>query len=954
MLKNLTIFFKKHKNLSYFLLYTLIFILCALILNSYFVAEGKSVIWVDATGNSDGLSQHYTALSYYGSYLRGIYRSLISGNFSIPLYDTAIGAGEDIITTLHYYVIGDPLTLLSFFVPRDQTESLYTFLMFLRFYLVGLAFSLFALHLKKSSRIFTLVGALSYVFCSYTMYAVVRHPYFGNPMIYFPLILLGCEYILEKKKPYLFIGMIALSGLSNFYFFYMLCFLTLIYLLVRVFDYVKKPHLIRQIWSHVWRFGIYTAVGVMLAGILLCPMLHTMISSARTSQGNIVDLFYKPSYYPSYLFAGTSSTNAGSWSMPGHTPICFLSIALLWMKPRSSRSQKIAFILCHIFFIFPIFGWFFNGMSYVTNRWCWVYPLVVGIIVATHMKYLFTLDSKKWMILTQICILYTGIGIIHKHGMDYAVGFAGVIICILVLSFIWMRFRSKKFYETLMKSAVLCLTVLGIAGMCYTRFYKANYANQFLDAEQAFVSIDNAQGRPLNYLDDTSYYRYEDNYLDHQSYQRNATLINGGHSANSYFSLISPTWSEMLQSLGHRDKLEQMKFSFDNRTMFGTLANVKYFTSPVEKREGWLPYGYPKEEIMTAWLKNYSIWSNSTSPEEKQTQCQTQYSYYQNEYALPFGYTYDSYISREEYNKLSYTQRQQALMQSAVLEQDSSLPKNNALTFTDTTVPFTVKYSDYIKVDGSTLITTKANQSITLYFNGKADQETYLNLLGVKWRAFSDKELSEQTEDWEYLSHKQQKDQEKRSRSFVQPSNATLTVSMNNTEKTAYVYSDDYIYYMGVTDYSINLGYYEQAPAKIRITFSHAGEYTLDNMLISQIDFQNYEEQTKALAKDHLENVAFSSNTVTGDITVDKTKLLCVSLPYSTGWTAYVDGKPTEIKQTDIGFMGVELTEGSHHVELKYFTPWLKLGLLLSATGVFALLLLIAVRCLIRRKRQNS
>ena len=54
------------------------------------------------------------------------------------MWDMHIGYGSDNLTTLHYYVIGDPLTLLSVFVPEKDTEILYELLIFLRIYLAGI------------------------------------------------------------------------------------------------------------------------------------------------------------------------------------------------------------------------------------------------------------------------------------------------------------------------------------------------------------------------------------------------------------------------------------------------------------------------------------------------------------------------------------------------------------------------------------------------------------------------------------------------------------------------------------------------------------------------------------------------------------------------------------------------------------------------------------------------
>ena len=65
------------------------------------------------------------------------------------MWDMNIGYGSDILTTLHYYVIGDPLTLLSVFVPADKTEVLYEVLIFLRIYLAGISFSVFCFYHKN-------------------------------------------------------------------------------------------------------------------------------------------------------------------------------------------------------------------------------------------------------------------------------------------------------------------------------------------------------------------------------------------------------------------------------------------------------------------------------------------------------------------------------------------------------------------------------------------------------------------------------------------------------------------------------------------------------------------------------------------------------------------------------------------------------------------------------------
>ena len=79
---------------------------------------GRSFIWIN-----DGADQHFIALMYYGRTLREWVSGMFQGQgFAFPLYDFAIGQGDDVITTLHYYCLGDPLALFFAFCPEQYTE----------------------------------------------------------------------------------------------------------------------------------------------------------------------------------------------------------------------------------------------------------------------------------------------------------------------------------------------------------------------------------------------------------------------------------------------------------------------------------------------------------------------------------------------------------------------------------------------------------------------------------------------------------------------------------------------------------------------------------------------------------------------------------------------------------------------------------------------------------------
>ena len=186
---------RKEKKADFYILYTIVFAVISLFIYGCFYFNGKSLIW-----SHDGVPQHINALAYYGKYLRNVLKTLvIDHKIFFPMWDMHIGFGSDILTTLHYYVIGDPLTLLSVFFKSSQTEFLYEFLIFLRIYLAGIAFSRYAFYHKNSKQA-VFMGSMIYVFAGWTIYAAMKHPYFSNPMIYLPFILMGIDKIYKKEN----------------------------------------------------------------------------------------------------------------------------------------------------------------------------------------------------------------------------------------------------------------------------------------------------------------------------------------------------------------------------------------------------------------------------------------------------------------------------------------------------------------------------------------------------------------------------------------------------------------------------------------------------------------------------------------------------------------------------------------------------------------------------------
>lgn len=84
---------------------------------------------------------------------------------------------------------------------------------------------------------------------------------------------------------------------------------------------------------------------------------------------------------------------------------------------------------------------------------------------------------------------------------------------------------------------------------------------------------------------------------------------------------------------------------------------------------------------------------------------------------------------------------------------------------------------------------------------------------------------------------------------------------------------------------------------------------------------------------------SISTNSIQGEITSDEKTILFLSIPYNEGWKVIVDGKNTEYFKVHGGFLGIELNEGYHFIELYFVPKGFKLGFYITISGFILVLL---------------
>jgi hypothetical protein len=120
------------------------------------------------------------------------------------------------------------------------------------------------------------------------------------------------------------------------------------------------------------------------------------------------------------------------------------------------------------------------------------------------------------------------------------------------------------------------------------------------------------------------------------------------------------------------------------------------------------------------------------------------------------------------------------------------------------------------------------------------------------------------------------------------------------------------------------------------------GNNALDGLLIKDItaktqtveNWKPYIEDINNLKQNILNIKSYTNSYISGDITLDKNKLLFLSIPYDDGWHAVVDGKNAPTEKVSLGFTGIFLDKGYHTVELKYIPPLLIPGIVISLLSI--------------------
>lgn len=870
----------------YMLHYTVLFAIMWHFSYASFYEAGKTFIWTP-----DGMSQHFTFLTYFSQTVRNGIQSLLHGEgWTFPLYDFRLGPAK---MNLQW----EPVQWLAVLWPWDKIDVLYDLLVIARYYLVGLSFSIFGLYFKQNP-LSILIGTVSYTFCGFTIYAGVRHPFFLAPMIYLPLLILGTEKVIRQERPYFLICIVFLAASSNLYFACMLAILTVLYAFVRFFT-LYEEHRWKEFGLMIVRLAVGGGTGIALSGISMLPTLLQMADTGRIGRDISTDtdfLKYADIYYKKFVAAfQIIPENIGGWVCLGFSLLTIPAVLMLFIhRKKTDRILRRTFILLTVMLGIPAVGYVMSGFNAISNRWCFAYAFCCAVIVMFELPHFLEANRHEFTLigigtLVYFVICYLTVSIINN---DSYTEIPAILSIIAVAILLICCTADKKIWKGTM---AVCLIIT-----CFSTWYSAFL--MYDPSQQNYISEFVVKGMPYSWYDqsqyssfvkskfkgkDNGFYRVGGDCISRQTLNASYYFnINGITRFTSTFYTTYMDWCKEMELADVGSNI--MNYGIHARSPMLTLANIKYYISRDGIHSAW-PYGFGE----VGRVKN-----------EKDVDV-----ILKNQYALPVGFTYDSYMTYSEYEPLLSVQKQEAQVQTVALKNApaSSEIGVSSPTFMSQQLPIKILDKKDVTWEDGKLNVTAANATMTIAFSGIPHTETYLRVVNL--------DLTSGSSGRRWF----------------------LSAKTADTVAKAYFTADGYLYSNGAKTQLLDLGYTEDGYTSVTLTFPQKGTFILDDLQIWCQPMDLYSEQIDALREETLENVETNWRGLTGTISVSKDKILCLSIPYDKGWSAYVDGKKVDLLQANTAFMAVELEAGNHQIELRYWTPGLTSGIILTIMGCAAL-----------------
>ncbi len=828
--------------------------------------------------------------------------------------------GTNFIGSYTFYLLGSPFFWLTLPFPTEFVPHLIGPLLILKFSFASLTCYAFLSRFVKNKD-FAVLGGVLYAFSGFSVYNIFFN-HFHEAIVYFPLLLLSLELLVKDNRRGVFAFVVFLCALSNYYFFFGMVVYTLIYFVLRCLSPDWK-----MTFKKFLVVALEAVIGVVMSSVLLLPSVLMITQNSRVGSfitgwngllyskyqryGYIFQSFFFPPDLPArpVFFPEADAKWA---SVAGWLPVFGMSGVIAYMMAKKGTWLKRIIIISAVFAFIPVLNASFSAFNYAYYaRWFYMPVLMMVLITAKSLEDP-EIDWRRgwvWSFFITLAIAlaiglfpkgqysdgsFTGFGLFSEQYKDRFYMSCGIALASSLITGILLVLRNKSVRRfTVM--ALLCVCIISTG---YSSLFVALGKQSSYDTRDFIVPNLIQNGRSMQ-LEGKNIDEIDDCRFDVYKGMDNIAMYLGVSSINAFHSVVSKSIFDYYDFVGVERVVGSRPDADDKNYAIRGLLSVKYLLDYNKDSNKFA------DEYNLTKMPGYTLYDT-----------QNDFDIYKNDYYIPYGFTYDHYVTKSYCEKLENSERQLMMLRAMVIDDEDVDKFSDVLT-------------DIRSNDEKSEAWYKSNPSSSgsSADSGDTPSDTAMSDASV---------ISDSSSDSSALSDGST---EPPASDSSDPSPADSSSGSSSSESGSEISGESPENESSDSDSSSDS---EQVDPYINYKFK-------SNIRLYKLDC-NERAQTSCLTF-KTDKKGFEAVT-----TLSRDNYVFFSIPYDSGWTATVDGEPAEIVKANVGFMAVRVKgDGQvHTIRFDYTVPGLFKGVVVSGFSLLALIVYTAIASAIVKKKKES
>ncbi len=877
----------------YYLWYTFVFLLLSAGMFIPFLMTGRSMVW-----EVDGRTQYFPQLVFLRRFLLETLNGILHGNWNIRSYDFSIGMGDGISAAARV----NRLDSISVFVQARFLGYFYTLLVFVRIYLSGIAFSLYCRYRKMEDRAI-LIGCIVYLSSGFVIRRVPMHPVFGAATIMLPLMLLGVERLLRDGSGIWLAFMTGGAFFAVYYYAYICTIAVIAYFLFRYVQMYRDRTFgdsagLAHFLITGFRALMAGIAGAGMAACVLVPAFQRLSASDRVHIDGVgKSLLFYPVKYLGNLLLGFISPNVEAGYNTRLNLVALVIpvlMILIFDRVQGVFSLRLALLAEAIGLVIPAAGLVMGAFGNISNRWTFIIAFTLAFATVCVIQKGPQHRKITWAALSVTAVFYAA-GTMFLYMMrdrvhisaGYCLNIAVGCLCLVatVVAFVLMGRKHVSYQVYCLVTAVIALISAAALGIATYLPGLGNVVEEFMKLEELPSFYDSQPVAMLNQVTNEPFCRADTGY--NRRTWLNSSLYHDYHGIAEYNSIMNAGLQEYLLELENPGLESTVKIlSMDGRAVCENLASVRFYLA--EKEDGFIPFGF----------------------EETSDRAEDGSILYRNQFPLNFAWTYDTLLPEEEYEALSAAAKQQVQMRAAVLEQkEIDLLQEMGLKV------------DRPATEEQTVVV--AEDDVSFDGKGHSGQDGFElgrdGVLSFPYQRRAGFECYVRLTDLAYEDANEPND------------NESLTFINSFGKKKQFIKAPGNDYYIPLKNVMVYMGYSDvDQPDNIQIRLNGKGTCSISGLELVYIPMESYQQDVGQRNEGGCPMPSVSPNTIEGDLEDGDNRFVALSVLYSKGWEAEVDGEPVRLVKANRCYMGFYVGKGEHHFKLTYRSRLLPLSIVTS------------------------